>query len=118
MLKDFFKKIQNLEEDERRQILMILTIITTVFVFLFWISELKSIFENQAALNQKKPTGATLPSIKENLKSTVGELRQIISEFNSRLKSQVFPEPQVVTRAPSPTSKPIESLPPAVKLPD
>jgi len=114
MLKDFFKKIQSLEEGERRHILGLLTIVTTVFVGVLWINQIKSIFENQAASNQKKPAGAALPSIKENIKSTAGELRQIIAGLNSRLKSQISPEELEITPAPNP----VQVLPPAVKLPD
>lgn len=116
MLKGFFKKIQNLEEDERRQILNLLTIVATVLIFVIWINQIKSIFENQIALDldQKKSTEAVLPSIKENLKSTAGELGQIISNFNSRLKSQISPEELEITPIPNPS----EVLPPAVRLPE
>lgn len=113
-IKNFIEKIQSLEEDERRHLLTILTIFATVFVFIFWISQIKSIFENQAALNQKKPAETTLPSIKENIKSTAKELGQIISGFNSRLKSQILPEELEITPIPNP----VQSLPPAVKLPE
>jgi hypothetical protein len=114
MLKDFFKKIQSLEEDERRHLLTMLTIVATVFVFVVWINQIKSIFENQSAPLQKKSAGDGLPSIKENIKSTAGELGQIISGFNSRLKSQIFPEELKITPVPNP----IQVLPPAVKLPE
>ena len=113
MLKDFFKKIQSLEEGERRHLLVLLTIVTTVFVFVLWINQIKSIFD-QAALNQKKPAGATLPSIKENIKSTAGELGQIIFGLNSHLKSQIFPEELEITPVPNP----VRVMPPAVKLPE
>jgi hypothetical protein len=114
MLKDFFKKIQSLEEGERRHILGLLTIVATVFVSVLWINQIKSIFESQTALNRKKTAGATLPSIKENIKSTAGELGQIISGFNSRLKSRIFPEELEITPSPNP----VQALPPAVKLPE
>ncbi|MDP1629678.1 MAG: hypothetical protein Q8L57_03600, partial [bacterium] len=54
-----------------------------------------------------------LPSVKDNLKSSVQELWGIFSGFDDYLKSQIIPQPQTVT----PLPKPAESLPPAVKLP-
>ncbi len=113
MLKDFFKKIQDLEENERRHILTLLVITATVFVFVLWINQIKSIFENQSAPDRKKTAGDGLPSIGENIKSTYRELGQIISGFNTRLKSQILPEELEITPVPNP----VQVLPPAVKLP-
>lgn len=125
MLKDFIKKIQNLEEGERRHLLTILVIVSTVFVFALWMNQIKSIFENQSAETSKKSAAGGLPSVKENVKSSVKELRNIFSGLNSRLKSQVFPEPQAITPAPPPAGGPAaylsvdrQDLPPAVKLPE
>lgn len=111
MFKEFFEKIQSLEEGKRRQIMFIAVIAAGVFVFIFWINQFKAILENQSSAPVSKPDG--LPSIQDNLKSNAKELWDMVFNFGDYLKSEFTPQPQTITPAPQPN----ESLPPAVRLP-
>lgn len=119
MFKEFIKKIQSLEESERRRLLIIMTVISGVFVLAFWASQFRSIIENQNQMSAKIPPSDEMPSVGNNLKSSAKELwgifSNIFSNLEDYLKTKLVPEAQQITPAPQPHSD--GSLPPAVRLP-